>query len=86
MSNKIQPKMLWELEELGESITALARGAMVAMDSTKGLVWLDGEIMYAGFFAAKGLPNATEEEVTSHSWERLADILEETKQTSSTGE
>jgi hypothetical protein len=81
--NKIQPKRLWELEELGESITALARGAMVAVDTSKGLEWLDGDVMYTGFFAAKELlaNNATEEQIAVTIWERLADILETTKQT-----
>ena len=85
MTSKIQPKTLWQLEELGESITALARGAMIAVNSGE-LEELDThELMMEGFFVAKELPNATDEQAAVHIWERLADILETTKETISTG-
>ncbi len=83
MSNKIKPRTLWELEELGESITALARGAATGyFDGMAGS--LDkSPLSEAGFVIAQDalVHKATEEQIAMTIWERLADILEATKQT-----
>jgi hypothetical protein len=84
MSNKIQPKTLWELEELGDGIYRLSTGAKRALFLFGGFVSEHDDVLTrAGFNLAKELlqNGATEEQIAMTIWERLADILETTKQT-----